>query len=148
MNPFIFWVNLVKMVNATFPCLYDKASVTWQISLGIETKYQVKFLVWKSQKIVKAFTNNVIIPSCWKILCASYIGNKPLFKTFSYPIEFIRSGHRMRILVPSSFMAPKTIKLLPTYLTVLWYISDHIFILVVGGHILAFSSKFPFYIRH
>ena len=49
-------------------------------------------------------------PSCWKILCASYIGNKSLFKTLSYPTEFIRSGHRMRIMVPVSFIAPQTIK--------------------------------------
>ena len=32
--------------------------------------------------------------------------------------EFMRSGHRMRILVPSSLVAPQTIKLLPPNFTV------------------------------
>ena len=75
-------------------------------------------------------------------------GNNPFLKISSYLIEFIRSGHRMRILVPSAFMAHQTMILFFPNLTALSYILDYILILMACGRILSFLRIVPIGFRH
>jgi len=78
-------------------------------------------------------------PPCWKILCASYIGNKPLVKTFDRDTV---GGFWYHLLL----WRHKPLNFYRRIWPFLWYISHHIYTLVVGGHIVTFSSKFPLYI--